>query len=60
MKDGILCGEKTGMTLFDALKYASENPNFCNSAITLARDVTVKEFEININFNKILKLVIDE
>ena len=60
MKDGILCGQETGMTVFDALKYASENPNFCNSAITLARDVTVKEFEININFNKILKLVIDE
>ncbi len=48
---------KTGMTLFDALKYASENPNFCNSAITLAQDVTVNEFEMNINFNKILKLV---
>ena len=60
MKDGILCGEETGMTIFDALKYASENPNFCNSAVTLARDVTVNEFDMNINFNKILKLVIDE
>jgi len=59
MKDGILCGEETGMTIFDALKYASENPNFCNSAVTLARDVTVNEFDMNINFNKILKLVID-
>lgn len=60
MKDGILCGQETGMTIFDALKYAINNPGFCNSALGLARDVTVNEFEININFNKILKLLTDE
>lgn len=60
MKDGILCGQETEMTIFDALKYAIENPDFCNLAVTLARDVTVNQFEMNINFNKILKLVIDE
>ena len=57
MKDGILCGQETGMTVFDALKYAIENPNFCNSAISLARNVTVNKFEMEINFNKILELV---
>lgn len=60
LKDGILCGEETGVTIFDALKYAIENPNFCNSAINLAREVTVSDFEMNINFKKILKLVTNE
>lgn len=57
MKDGILCGQETEMTIFDALKYAIENPDFCNSAISLARNVTVNKFEIEMNFNAILKLV---
>jgi len=59
MKDGLLCGTETGLSLKEALKYAIDNPTFCREASILARKKTQILFELESNYAKILKVLID-
>ena len=60
MKDGLLCGLETGLSLKEALKYAIDNPIFCKEASSLARKNTQLLFELETNYAKILKVLIDD
>ena len=44
----------------EALIYALENPLFCETAKTLARNKTISDFDNDVNFQKIFDLVVYE
>lgn len=60
MKDGLLCGPETGMTLKEALQYAIKNPLFCKEATESARKNTQQLFELETNYTQILEVLINE
>ena len=60
LEDGLLCGDSTGMSISEALIYALENPLFCETAKTLARNKTISDFDNDVNFQKIFDLVVYE
>lgn len=60
MKDGLLCGPETGMNIKEALQYVINNPTFRKEAIGLARRNTQLLFELETNYAKILKVLIND
>lgn len=60
MKDGLLCGPETGMNIKEALQHVINNPTFRKEAIGLARKNTQLLFELETNYAKILKVLIND